>query len=64
MIGVLLLIELEWCTQALMWTGVALETPFNLTLVNALDLHELPLMLFEREVKPLFGISLSPLQTK
>jgi hypothetical protein len=61
-IGVSLLIKLEWYTYILMWVDMALETPFNLTLVNALDLHELPLLLFEKKVKVLVGISLNPLQ--
>jgi len=45
-----------------MWVDMALKTSFNFTLVNALDLHELPLLLFEKEIKVLVGISLNLLQ--
>jgi len=61
-ISVSLLIELQWYTHSLTWVDMALKTSFNFTLVNALDLHELPLLLFEKEIKVLVGISLNLLQ--
>jgi hypothetical protein len=61
MINVSLLIELEWYTYSLMWVDMASKTPFNLAIVNAIDLRELPLLPFE-EIKVLVGISLNLLQ--
>jgi hypothetical protein len=44
-----------------MWVDMASKTPFNLAIVNAIDLRELPLFPFE-EIKVLVGISLNLLQ--